>query len=307
MTARLTAVLLLVCATLPAEGLRAPASVARGSWFVVSTLDVDILRVRILDAEGAEVAASPGFRLPVDAEHEVALALVGAPNYLAPGDYQLIVETRSASGTATIERLPLEVEDRAFIRARIPLSSAMTLLRTDESLRRAAESAELAELLGRADPEAVYHWGLFANPVPEGRESSAYGDRRTYVYSDGSEANSIHFGLDIAAPTGTPIRAPGAGRVVMAKDRLISGLTVVIEHLPGVFGLFYHLDELRVAVGELVRRGDVIGTVGATGLVTGPHLHWEVRLALVPVDPALLMAAPLVDIAEIFNTLIASP
>ena len=97
--------------------------------------------------------------------------------------------------------------------------------------------------------------------------------------------------------------AAGAGTVVMARFRIITGLTVVIEHLPAVYSLYYHLSRLNVAVGERVEPGTALGTVGSTGLATGPHLHWEVRAAGVAVDPDVLVTTPLVDMPDDFVTL----
>ena len=82
----------------------------------------------------------------------------------------------------------------------------------------------------------------------------------------------------------------------MASERIITGFTVVIEHLPGLYSLYYHLDSLSVREGQRVSQGDRIGTVGSTGLATGPHLHWEVRSAGVAVDPDLLVKRPLIDL-----------
>jgi len=79
----------------------------------------------------------------------------------------------------------------------------------------------------------------------------------------------------------------------MAQSRIVTGNTVVVEHLPGVFSLYYHLDEIRVEEGVLVAGGQEIGTVGDTGLATGPHLHWEMRVGGVPVSPEDLMDHPL--------------
>ena len=82
----------------------------------------------------------------------------------------------------------------------------------------------------------------------------------------------------------------------MASERIITGFTVVIEHLPGLYSLYYHLDSLSVREGQRVSQGDRIGTVGSTGLATGPHLHWEVRSAGVAVDPDLLVKRSLIDL-----------
>jgi murein DD-endopeptidase MepM/ murein hydrolase activator NlpD len=105
-------------------------------------------------------------------------------------------------------------------------------------------------------------------------------------------------GLDLAAPVGTPVYSSGDGIVRMARNRIVTGETVVIEHLPGVYSLYYHLDEISVEEGEEIAVGAMIGTVGSTGLATGPHLHWEIRVAGVPVSPedatkqALLFETP---------------
>ena len=92
------------------------------------------------------------------------------------------------------------------------------------------------------------------------------------------------------------VAAAGGGKVAMARERIVTGFTVVVEHLPGVYSLYYHLDGLAVREGQRVSAGDPIGTVGSTGLATGPHLHWEVRAAGVAVDPDVLVAGPLVSL-----------
>jgi murein DD-endopeptidase MepM/ murein hydrolase activator NlpD len=132
-------------------------------------------------------------------------------------------------------------------------------------------------------------------PIESERRTSEFGDRRTFLYTDGNEGGSIHHGIDFGAPTGTPVTAPGAGRVVMAKSRVITGNTVVIEHLPGVFSLYYHLDTIDVTEDAMVRTGTPLGTVGSTGLSTGPHLHWELRISAVPVDPQPFLSRPILD------------
>ena len=133
------------------------------------------------------------------------------------------------------------------------------------------------------------------------RETSFFGDRRTYLYSDGGKAGAVHHGIDYATPRGTPVHASGAGRVAMAKNRIMTGHTIVLEHLPGVFSLYYHLDGISVREGEMVEAGRKIGESGATGLITGPHLHWEVRAAGNAVEPKILLARPLLDKKALFS------
>jgi len=244
--------------------------------------------------EGGRVLSSRCF--PV-AESRWA-CMTGISSTMEPGPYQVSIMLGSGSGTVELQRA-MEIVKRDFLRETISLSRALTEIRAEPNERRAEEAEQMWSLVSRFDPEAVYHSGPFVIPVTGGRRTSHFGDRRTYRYVDGASANAVHWGIDIAAPTGTPVRAGGAGRVVMVADRVISGNTVVIEHLPGVYGLHYHLDEARVAVGDAVNAEDIIGTVGSTGLSTGPHLHWEVRVSRVPIEPEVLLSSGLIDIDAI--------
>jgi murein DD-endopeptidase MepM/ murein hydrolase activator NlpD len=102
---------------------------------------------------------------------------------------------------------------------------------------------------------------------------------------------SRHQGADFRATTGTPVRAPNAGIVVLASDLYFAGNTVVLDHGCGLVSLFAHLSRMAVETGNRVGRGDLLGEAGATGRVTGPHLHWAMRLHGTSVDPLSLSVA----------------
>jgi biotin carboxyl carrier protein len=122
----------------------------------------------------------------------------------------------------------------------------------------------------------------------QGRISGVYGSQRVY----NGEPRSPHYGVDVAVPTGTPVRAPSAGVVTLAEDDLFySGGTIIVDHGYRLSSSFLHLSKVLVAVGQEVRAGDVIGEVGATGRATGPHLDWRMSWRNQRIDPQLLAPA----------------
>lgn len=156
----------------------------------------------------------------------------------------------------------------------------------------------LAADMERIDRERAIMFDAFArrspmqdDPVPvlmpvQGTISSPFGLRRVL----NGQPRSPHTGLDIAAATGTPIAAPMPGTVVATGHYFFNGNTILVDHGGGLVSMFCHLHEIRVEPNARLARGAVIGTVGATGRVTGAHLHWTVSLAGVRVDPDNFMA-----------------
>lgn len=124
----------------------------------------------------------------------------------------------------------------------------------------------------------------FVQPV-EGPLSSSFGRRRVL----NGQPRSPHSGLDIAASTGTPILSPAPGTVTLTGDFYFNGNTVFVDHGNGLISMMCHLSSIDVADGQLVQRGDPLGLVGATGRVTGPHLHWSVSMNGNRVDPVQVM------------------
>jgi len=289
-----------------------PASVERGTVlraFVVAPqrLVVEAISARLTRPDGYEIGTH-GWRV-ASADHEGDLwqLLFGIGSDLAPGPAAIYAAITFSDGRTLVIEDQFEIGMRGFREEEIALSFALTSLRTAEAERRAAESRELWSILQTTDLAARYHSGRFIEPLMQYRRTSLFGDRRRYRYADGTRVPSLHNGLDMAAPTGTLIAAAGRGRVAMARRRIVTGNTVVIEHQPGVYSLYYHLERIDVQTGQTVDQGDIIGTVGSTGLSTGPHLHWEVRVAGVPVDPEWFVRAPVVDTEGVRGALSAVP
>jgi len=149
-------------------------------------------------------------------------------------------------------------------------------------IAREAARVREARLLddARADFARAFIW-----PV-QGRISGRFGNQRIYNGKPGSP----HSGMDIAAPTGTPVKAPAAGVVTLADpDLYLTGGTLLIDHGHGISSNFLHLSRLDVKPGDRVEQGQVVGAVGATGRASGPHLHWGMNWFEVRIDPLLVL------------------
>ncbi len=213
------------------------------------------------------------------------VALVALPPTLSPGTYT--IEAFALAGTRAISSTgPVSIGKRQFAQERIDLDETASAIKADLGPERLAQIEALNRILSAFNSGAPRFAGPFKAPVASKRITATYGDRRTYRYSNGKKETGIHFGLDYGIPIGTPVFAAGDGLVVMAERRISTGWTVVVEHLPGVYSLYYHLDALTCSAGESVRAGTLVGRSGMTGLATGPHLHLEWRVNGVAVSPA---------------------
>ena len=207
-----------------------------------------------------------------------------------PGVYSVDVIGVDASGAASNSKTTLTVVRKQFETRRLKVGGEFVNPPPAEAERIASEAKRLAEIFTRTTPRA---WrGAFQAPVP-GTATSSFG--RLSVLN--GEPRGRHQGADFRAATGTPVVAPNAGRIVLAEDLYFSGNTVVIDHGLGMFSLLAHLSRIDVMAGSDVARGGMIGLSGATGRVTGPHLHWALRLSEFSVDP-LAVVAVLSDLKE---------
>lgn len=209
--------------------------------------------------------------------------LVGIDLDVAPSTYTVdIVGTAEGSELNATHRLV--VTRRQFRTRKLTVDPAFVNPPAEAVERINREAAELKDLWSHSETTKLWT-GAFVRPVPEAA-NSAFGTRSIL----NGEPRSPHSGADFNSPTGTPIKAPNGGRVVLAGDLYFTGNTVMIDHGLTVFSLFAHLSEMDVKVGDTVAAGNVIGKVGATGRVTGPHLHWSVRIDGARIDPLSLLA-----------------
>lgn len=218
------------------------------------------------------------------------LGLVAAP--LGQEEVSVDVVVVFADATRLTQTLSLRVRARDFSATSLRVARRFT--DPDSVMReRIAQERELVRATLRLVTRVPLWHGAFIRPA-EGRTTSPYGQRRLF----NRELTSRHTGLDIDGDTGDPVYASNSGRVKLSRDLFYSGNSVYIDHGLGFYTAYFHLSQSEVTEGQWVERGELIGRIGATGRVTGPHLHWGVYLQGVPVDPLSLLDPDFARLSE---------
>ena len=209
--------------------------------------------------------------------------LVGIDLAASPGEYPIAVRATTGGGDTVRSTYTLNVDAKEFPTRHLSVSSSFVNPPAETLDRIQLEARKVAAIFGVASGDRQWQGG-FAAPVP-GEVMSSFGRRSVF----NGQARSPHSGTDFRAGDGTPVKAPNAGTVVLVGDLYFSGNVVILNHGWGLYSYFAHLSAIAVAEGDVVTQGQVVGKVGATGRVTGPHLHWTVRLNDARVDPLSLM------------------
>jgi len=209
--------------------------------------------------------------------------LVGIDLNTKPGKHEVAIVGRAGSSTFT-RTYTLAVAPKRFRTRQLTVPQQFVTPPESERARIEQEAKRVGAIIATITPVRLWE-GPFVPPVL-GPMISPFGTLSVLNGTPGSR----HGGADFQAAEGTPIQAPAAGRVVLAADLYFSGRTVIIDHGLGLISLLAHLSEIRAREGAHVARGDEVGTVGSTGRVTGPHLHWTVRVVGARVDPLSLLA-----------------
>ena len=209
-------------------------------------------------------------------------ALLGIDLDQRPGTYPLTVEATALHGLSA--RRDLTVAAHRFPRRVLQVAPDYVNPPPDVLARISSDNAFMRTVYARSATDAAWRTG-FTRPVP-GPANSSFGTRSVF----NGEARSPHAGTDFLSPTGTPVLAPAAGRIVAARDLFFTGNTVVIDHGLGVFSMLAHLSRIDVHEGQQVTADHIVGLVGATGRVTGPHLHWALRIGAARVDALSALA-----------------
>jgi len=243
-----------------------PAAVKQGDVFVV--------RLRNAPVEPTPVVLFSGLSHAMLLEAELWWAVIGVAADFPPGQQRVQVST----GADGLPVLTITVTEGAFPEENVELAPETSQLLTDAPAIE-DERQLLDSLYAGLTPEQLWS-GAFVMPVA-GTLGDTFGLRRSF--NGGPFSN--HTGVDIIAGEGAPVAAANAGRVVYVGALHLRGNTVVIDHGAGVFTGYHHLSQIGVSEGQTVSQGETIGAVGATGLVTAAHLHWELIVRGVRVDP----------------------
>ena len=258
--------------------------------------------MNLLGALAAALVAGQGQAVQIEYPQEVGLAsihmvwndrhipfaqsgerwftVIGIDLKTAPGNYSGAVTFTFADGHTRTLAETVTVQSRVFPTTRLDVAPKYVDLSEADGARAAREANEINAIYATVTPEA-YWMQPFQVPIPGITGGRNFGHRR--MFND--QPRAPHSGTDLKAAIGTEIQASNRGRVVLAKNLFFSGNAVFIDHGLGVYSAYLHLSEIRVACGDMIERGQVLGLAGATGRVTGPHLHWGVRITDARVDP----------------------
>ena len=209
--------------------------------------------------------------------------LVGIDLLVEPGAHNVALQIRPTTGPAIARVYTLSVEHKAYETRRLTVAPRYVEPPPEVSDRIAREARQQAAIFATATADRLWH-GSWARPVP-GQATSAFGSRSVF----NGQARNPHSGADFRAAEGTPVTAPNVGRVALTGDTYFSGGSVILDHGWGLYSYFAHLSKILVEEGDMVQPGQRVGLAGATGRVTGPHLHWTLRLNGARVDPLSLI------------------
>ena len=210
--------------------------------------------------------------------------LLGVDLEKPPGQYELTVIADLQDGNAVKCNAKVMVEHREFATERLQVEKKFVEPDPEQLERAKKEQERLRELFAQLTPER-YWQGRFRLPLHGVKKGANFGRRRVLNGQPGSP----HTGVDFPAPSGTLVYAAQRGRAVLAEPLFFSGNTVIVDHGLGVYSLYGHLSQITVQTGDMVKEGAVLGKVGATGRVTGPHLHWGLTVNKARVDPLQIL------------------
>ncbi len=212
------------------------------------------------------------------------LAFIGLDLGLEPGSYVMEIFIDKALGEREYIKKQISVIAKEFPLNKLWVDEKF-VTPPPEFHERIRREGEILDVIYGITTGQWLGEGFFILPS-SGKAMPNFGERRIF----NNKPRSSHKGIDIKVPYGTPVKASNSGRVVLASDLYFAGKTVIIDHGMSVFTIYCHFSKIRVKRGKLVKKGEIIGEIGATGRVTGPHLHWGIKVSGISVDPFSILS-----------------
>jgi murein DD-endopeptidase MepM/ murein hydrolase activator NlpD len=251
-----------------------------------SIVVVELRSDSLLQRVGGSVDGKP-LHFWTEGSARIHQALLGIDFLASPGMHSVkahgLLESESRSSERFDCRSELPVVDGEFPVQHLSVAPKFVELSPEDLARSRRETEEINHVFSSSASQR--YWRNFVAPVPGHERSGSFGKRRVF----NGQPRSPHSGEDFSAPAGTPVRATARGRVALAKGLFFLGNTVMLDHGQGLISFYGHLSSIGVELDQIVEADTVIGQVGATGRVTGAHLHWGVRLGNARVNPVDLL------------------
>lgn len=253
----------------------------------VEVLQGELIEVKVSGDDLARVEGRLGReRIHFHADGaRVFSAIVGADVEAKPGAEKLVLKLIGRGGTQTQRDISVKIIAKAFRRESFKVAPGFDHMSPEalEEIRR--ERSAFARAFAQSATDRLWT-APFIRPVPHEASASSFGSRRII----NGIPRAPHSGTDLSSPAGTEVIATNHGRAVLVGNFFFAGGSVVMDHGGGLFTMYFHLSEIKVEKGALIKKGDVVALSGATGRVTGAHLHWGARLANARIDPLELLS-----------------
>lgn len=231
------------------------------------------------DIRGVEVAWN-GHIIPYVRDGDRWLTVIGIDLDIELGEHRAETTVHYTDGSSEKVGEIVEVKPKEYRTTRLTVAPKFVELSAGNQARADADSKEIRAVYGQLTSRK-YWTEPFQSPIPGVTGGRNFGHRRIF----NGQPRNPHSGTDLKASTGTEILASNAGKVVLTIDSFFNGNAVFVDHGLGVVTMYLHLSKISVEMGDMVKRGQLVGLAGATGRVTGPHLHWGARILDARVDP----------------------
>ena len=218
-------------------------------------------------------------RVPAFHSGDLWTTILGVDLDATPGNHAAEAVVTMEDGRVDRREIAVNVVTKKFPTTKLNVDEQFVQLSKADLDRSHREAIETDAIYQRITTDLVPDQA-FTVPIP-GVRGTNFGERRIF----NGEPRAPHSGADLHATTGTPVHATNQGRVVLAKNLFFTGNTVILDHGIGIYSLYAHLSRIDVKPGDIVKNGEIVGRVGATGRVTAPHLHWGMRVQGARVDP----------------------